>query len=255
MKAVIVEDEKFASQALQDLIHEIDPTIEIVAVLQSIEESVEWFKFSLNPAPDLVFMDIHLADGQSFAIFDEVKITCPIIFTTAYDEYALKAFEVNSIDYLLKPINREDLQRAIGKYKTMVFNPSNNAELVNTLIASIKKGERAYKSYFLVPEKDKLIPLATADIAYIYIDVKMVKAVTFANKTYYFDLSLDELGAQLNPTDFFRANRQYIVSRRAVKDLSLWFGGKMILNLTMSVPERIVVSKLKTADIKRWVAM
>jgi len=255
MKAVIIEDENFASQALKSLIHEVDPTIEIVAVLQSIEESVEWFKFSLNPTPDFVFMDIHLADGPSFAIFDEVKITCPVIFTTAYDEYALKAFEVNSIDYLLKPINRKDLERALGKYKNMVANPSSHTELFNTLIASLKKNEPTYKSYFLVPEKDKLIPLATADIAYIYIDVKMVKAVTFANKTYYLDQSLDELNLQLNPLDFFRANRQYIVSRKAVKDLSLWFGGKMILNLTHSAPERVVISKLKAGDIKRWIAV
>ena len=254
MKAVIVEDEMFAAQALQSLIHDINPTIEIVAILQSIKKSIEWF--SANPTPDLVFMDIHLADGSSFAIFDEVKITCPIIFTTAYDEYALKAFEVNSIDYLLKPVNQKDLERAIGKYKTMTAVPNNNAELISTLIATIKKGgERVYKSNFLVSEKDKLIPLATADIAYVFIDTGIIKAVTFASKTYYLDQTLDELEAQLNPTDFYRANRQFIVSRKAVKDLSLWFGGKMMLNLTVPVPEKITISKLKASDIKQWVAL
>ncbi|MCL2412881.1 MAG: LytTR family DNA-binding domain-containing protein [Bacteroidales bacterium] len=254
MKAVIIEDENFAAQALQNLIQEIDPSIEIVAVLQSIEESVEWFKFSNNPAPDLVFMDIHLADGPSFAIFDEVKIPCPIIFTTAYDEYALKAFEVNSIDYLLKPISRENLERALHKYKNLTANPDNHVELINTLVANLKKGGRDYKSYFLVPEKDKLIPLATADIAYIYIDVKVVRAVTFSNKTYYLDQTLDELASLLNPDDFFRANRQYIISRKAVKDLSIWFGGKMIVNLILSVPERITVSKLRAKNIKEWIS-
>jgi two-component system LytT family response regulator len=253
MKAVIVEDEIFAAQALQNLIHEVDASIEVLAILPSIDDSVEWFRS--HSAPDLVFMDIHLADGSSFAIFEEVKISCPVVFTTAYDEYALKAFEVNSIDYLLKPINRKDLERAIGKYKHMIAAPETNTDLINNLIASIKKTERAYKSYFLVPDKDKLVPLATADIACIYIDVKMVKAVTFANKTYYLDQSLDELAEQLNPYDFFRANRQYIIARKAVKDLSKWFGSKMTVNLSVPVPEKIVVSKLKVNEIKQWMMM
>ncbi len=253
MKAVIVEDEIFAAQALQNLIREADASIEILSILQSIDESVEWFHS--HPIPDLVFMDIHLADGSSFAIFEEVNINCPIIFTTAYDEYALKAFEVNSIDYLLKPINQKDLERAINKYKNMVVSPNNNTELINKLIASIKKGERTYKSYFLVPEKDKLVPLATSDIAYICIDAKMVKAVTFANRTSYLDQSLDELVIQLSPVDFFRANRQYIIARKAIKDLSLWFGSKMVVNLSVSTPERIVISKAKVGEIKRWMAM
>ena len=253
MKAVIVEDEIFAAQALQGLIYEVDASIEVLSILQSIDESVEWFRS--HPVPDLVFMDIHLADGSSFTIFDEVNIACPVVFTTAYDEYALKAFEVNSIDYLLKPINRKDLERAVAKYKNMIAIPNSSKELMNALITSIKNSERAYKSYFLVPEKDKLVPLAAADIAYICIDVKMVKAVTFANKTYHLDQSLDELGVQLNPVDFFRANRQYIIARRAVKDLSIWFGGKIAVNLSVTTPERIIVSKLKISEIKRWMAM
>ena len=253
MKAVIIEDEIFASQALQNLIRETDDSIEVLSVLQTIDDSVEWFRS--HPVPDLVFMDIHLADGSSFAIFDEVKITCPVIFTTAYVEYALKAFEVNSIDYLLKPINQKDLERAVNKYKHILSTPYNSAELINKLIASIKKGEMAYKSYFLVPEKDKIVPLSTADIAYICIDAKMVKAVTYANRTYYLDQSLDELGVQLNPAEFFRASRQYIIARKALKDLTLWFGGKMALNLTVAMPERIIISKAKVVEIKQWMTM
>ena len=253
MKAVIVEDEIFAAQALQGLIDEIDTTIEVLAVLQSAEDSIEWF--DTHPVPDLVFMDIHLADGSSFAIFDAVNITCPIVFTTAYDEYALKAFEVNSIDYLLKPINRKDLERAINKYKNLMVGFDNNSALINKLIASLKQGERTYKSYFLVAERDKLIPLATADIACIFIDEKMVKAVTFAGRTYYLDQTLDELMLQLSPVDFFRANRQYIIARKAVKNMAVWFGGKLAVNLSVQTPERIIVSKLKAGEIKRWMAM
>jgi len=251
MRAVIIEDEFYAAKTLRKLIQKLDASIEILAVLQSIDESVEWFRS--HSMPDLVFMDIHLADGLSFSIFDEVNITCPIIFTTAYNEYALKAFEVNSIDYLLKPVNQNDLERAINKYKNMVVGPNTNTELINKVIASIKNERREYKSYFLVPEKDKLIMLAVADIAYIFIDERKIKATTFADRVYLLDNSLDDVEAQLNPEVFYRANRQYIIARKAVKDLTIWFGGKMAVNLSVATPERIIVSKQKVAEIKKWV--
>ena len=248
MKAIIVEDEIYASEALQELIQKIDASIEILAVLQSIDESVEWFRS--HPMPDVVFMDIHLADGSSFAIFEEVNITCPVIFTTAYNEYALKAFEVNSIDYLLKPINQNDLARAINKYKNMVGSQISN---IDKLIAMIKNEKREHKSYFLVPEKDKFIMLAIADIAYIFIDERKVKAITFANRTYLLDKTLDDVEAQLNPDEFFRANRQYIIARKAVKDITIWFGRKVAVNLSVTTPERVIVSKQKVAEVKKWV--
>jgi len=250
MKAIIIEDEIVAAQALKTLIRETDSDIQVIAVLQSIDESVEWFQ--TGPLPDLVFMDIHLADGSAFTIFEKVNISCPIIFTTAYDEYALKAFEVNSIDYLLKPINKQDLKRAIDKYKNYSFHSDNNTDLINKLLKNLKQDTPSYKSYFLVPEKDKLIPLATHDIAYIGIDAKMVKAVTFDNRTYYMDLVLDDLTRQLDPSLFFRANRQYIIAHKAVKDVSLWFGNKLSVNLTVPAPERIFVSKARVGEFKRW---
>ena len=252
MKAIIIEDETMAAGELQSLIKEIAPDMNILKVLQSIDESVEWLQ--LNPMPNLVFMDIHLADGSSFSIFDEASITCPVIFTTAYDEYALKAFEVNSIDYLLKPINKKDLERAIRKYEHLSGNSTVNEDLMKKLLTSIKEQTPNYKSYFLVPDKDKLIPLATQDIAYVYIDSKIVKAVTHSNKTYYLDKNLDELMCQLNPTLFFRANRQYIISKLAVKDLTIWFGNKLSVNLNIAVPERILVSKARVPEIKSWLS-
>ena len=252
MKAVIIEDEIIASQALQQLAVEVDPDIEVIATLQTIDESVEWF--CSNAMPDLVFMDIHLADGSSFSIFDEVDISSPIIFTTAYDEYALKAFNVNGIAYLLKPISKNDLERAIAKLKNLSANPLENINTINRLIASIREGKTAHKSYLLVPEKDKLIPLATADIAFIYIDTKLVKAVTCAGKTYHLDQTLDELIMLLNPAHFFRANRQYIIARKAVKDLTLWFNSKLVVNLNPQAPEKVVVSKAKSGEIKKWIS-
>jgi two-component system LytT family response regulator len=252
MKALIIEDEIIAAKALQTLIREVNPDMEIIATLQSIDESVEWFQTC--PPPDLVFMDIHLADGSAFAIFDKATVSCPVIFTTAYDEYALKAFEVNSIDYLLKPINKKDLERAISKYKNFSFYPKENMEWMDRLLCSLKQNKPNYKSYFLVPEKDKLIPLAIHDIAYIYIDAKMVKAVTLGNRVYYLDQGLDDLMQQLDPSFFFRANRQYIIAHGAVKDVSHWFGGKLSVNLTIHTPERILVSKARCGEFKKWFA-
>ena len=249
MKALIIEDEILAAQSLQKLVTEVALDTEIIGVLQSIEESVAWF--NENPMPDLVFMDIHLADGSSFAIFEQVQITCPIIFTTAYDEYALKAFEVSSIDYLLKPINRNDLTRAMNKYKNLVADKSFDNQALVELVQKIGTSKK-YKSCFLVPERDKLIPLATANIAYFYIDTKTVKAITLDEHTYYMSQTLDDIMLQLNPDDFFRANRQFIVSRKAIKDLTIWFGNKLSLNLLVKIPEEIIISKAKVSEFKNW---
>ena len=249
MKALIIEDEVLAAQSLQKLITEVAPDTEIIGVLQSIEESVTWF--DENPMPDLVFMDIHLADGSSFAIFERTQITCPIIFTTAYDEYALKAFEVSSIDYLLKPINRNDLTRAMNKFNTLVGEKANNNNAIETLLQQIGM-KKSYKSCFLVPQRDKLIPLATSNIAYIYIEDKSVKTIALDEHVYYMSQTLDEIMNQLNPDDFFRANRQFIVSRKAIKDITVWFGNKLSLNLSVKVPEKIIISKAKVAEFKNW---
>lgn len=249
MKALIIEDEVLAAQSLQKLITEVSPDTVIIGILQSIEESVSWF--DENPMPDVVFMDIHLADGSSFAIFERVQITCPIIFTTAYDEYALKAFEVSSIDYLLKPINRNDLERALNKYNNFVGEKNIDTNALRELVQSIGTSKK-YKSCFLVPERDKLIPLATANIAYIYIDTKTVKAITLDEHVYYMSQTLDEIMSQLNHDDFFRANRQFIVARKAIKDLTIWFGNKLSLNMSVKIPEDIIISKAKVSEFKDW---
>lgn len=250
MKTIIIEDENVAAQALQTLLRELDSEMEIATVLQTIEESVEWFEN--NAMPDLVFMDIHLADGSSFAIFDQVDITCPIIFTTAYDEYALKAFEVNSIDYLLKPINKSDLERALRKYRTL--STRDNSTSLEGLLAQMGGLRKKYKTCFLIPERDKLIPLATNNIAYIYIDTKTVKAISMDGHTYYLNQTLDDIMAQLDPQFFFRANRQFIISRHAVKDMTVWFGNKLAVNLSVPVPEKIIVSKARVGEFKTWFA-
>ena len=248
MKALIIEDEVMAAKTLKKLLGEVSPDTEIVGVLESIEDSVDWI--SQHPMPDLIFMDIHLADGTSFAIFDRVTVTCPVIFTTAYDEYALKAFEVNSIDYLLKPISKEALERAVSKYHSM-SSKSIGQQQFEVLLKQLGAKPK-YKSCFLLPERDKLVPLPTSDIAYAYIDTKTVKLVTFDNKTFYMNQTLDDILAQLDPQMFFRANRQFVISRNAVKDVSVWFGNKLALNLVVETPEKVIVSKARVAEFKAW---
>jgi two-component system LytT family response regulator len=250
MKAVIVEDEIIAAQNLQRLIAQINSSIEIVVVLKSIKKSVEWF--SANPAPDLVFMDIHLSDGSSFSIFEKVKIHAPIIFTTAYDEYALKAFEVNSIDYLLKPIDTKSLERAIEKFSHYNKPKTGNEDLIANMLSMFQKEKMVYKLNFLIPHKDKFIPLSVNDIAYIYWENKNAKIVTFDNRTYYEKDSLDKIQQQIDPHKFFRANRQFIISRKAVKDIVVWFDSKLSVNLTVDIPEKIIVSRIKASEFKEW---
>lgn len=251
MKAVIIEDEKIAAELLKNLICQLDENIEVVTVLQTVEDSVEWL--NSNQHPDILFVDIHLADGSSFSIFEKTDVKCPIVFTTAYDEYALKAFEVNSIDYLLKPINKDDLQRALNKYKNLKGEKHEvDYKVLISRFLTETENVNNYKEHFLVPERDKLVPLAAKDMAYVYIDLKLIKAVTFSGKVYYLNQNLDEIMTQLNPKMFFRANRQYIVSHEAIKDVSIWFGNKISLNLTIPTEEKIIVSKARVSDFKNW---
>lgn len=253
MKAIIIEDEKRAASNLRRLIQITDPEIEIIAELQTIDQSIKWFHD--NPMPDIAFFDIHLADGSSFEIFKEIKITCPIIFTTAYDEYALKAFAVNSVDYLLKPINEEDLKRALNKVQTLSHGEktsADNSDLIKSLLDTLSKAS-TYKTSLLVTHKDKLIPIGLENIAYIYTESKLVKAVTFDGTTHILDQTLEEISGQLQPRNFFRINRQYLVSRKSVKDASIWFNSRLALNLIVPTPERLFVSRSNVKEFKQWI--
>lgn len=250
MKAVIIEDELVATQNLQRLISQVADDIQVIAVMQSVEESVEWL--SLNAAPDVLFMDIHLADGSAFSIFEKVKIHCPIIFTTAYDEYALKAFEVNSIDYLLKPINQKNLVHAIQKLRGQLTTKIDKSDMMAHVLAAFKESNKVFKSNFLIPHKDKFIPLSVNKIACFFTENKMLKIITDDNQIFHLDSSLEELYSQLDPVQFFRANRQFIVSHKAIKDISVWFGSKVSINLFVTVPEKIIVSKARVSEFKAW---
>lgn len=248
MKALIIEDETLASRHLTRILDEIGE-IDVVGTLESISETIEWF--GVNPQPDLVFMDIHLADGIAFEIFNHVNISCPIIFTTAYDEYALRAFKVNSVDYLLKPVEASDIQAALDKLKNLAGKESLQTTL--TGLIDFFRTTQKYKSHFLIPVKgDKLMPVRVSDLACFFIDTGIVKAVTFDNRNYRIDSTLDEISDMLDPADFFRANRQFIISRESVKDVDLWFSGRLSLNLKVETPEKVVLSKARVAEFKSW---
>jgi DNA-binding LytR/AlgR family response regulator len=250
MKALIIEDEILASRHLRQVLDEAGD-FTILKVVESIRETVTWFE--KNQQPDIVFMDIHLSDGSAFEIFKLTKITCPIVFTTAYDEYALKAFKVNSIDYLLKPIEVSDVQDAIKKLKE-ISNTGNLQNAINGLLNTFSKCSK-YKKHFLIPARgDKLIPVQTADIACFYVDSGTIKALTFEGRTYTMDFTLDELTDLLDPELFFRANRQYIISLKSIKDIDLWFNSRLSVNLNVSVPDKIVISRGRIPEFKTWFA-
>lgn len=251
MKALIIEDEKAAVRNLKAVLAQVAPEVEVIDVLDSVADALDWF--AAHPLPELVFMDIHLADGSAFEIFEHTDVGCPVIFTTAYDEYALRAFKVNSIDYLLKPIGEEDIRAALAKLKQLHGAASPEPDFLN-LIRTWKRREN-YRTHFLVPAKgDKLLPLAVGSISFFYIADGIVKAVTTEGKEYVLAQTLDELAECLNPQLFFRANRQYLLSREAVKDIDLWFNNRLAINLRLATPGKIVVSKARVAEFKEWFA-
>lgn len=247
MKVLIIEDETAAARNLQSMLESIEPDIKVVGITESIIDTLDWF--AENSMPDIVFMDIHIADGESFRIFDSVDISAPIIFTTAYDQYALEAFKVNSIDYLLKPLKEEDLQRAMDKWRRITHTERNEyRHRIDTMISE----QHQRSDMFLVHVKDKIVPLQAADIAYFYTSNERVTAHLLDGTSLPMDKTLEALQSSLSEHDFFRANRQFIVARKAVKDISVWFGSRLSLNLTVEIPERIVISKARVPEFKRW---
>lgn len=252
MKVIIVEDEIAASENLTYMLESIDSEIEILTVLDSVASAVSYFS-TPNDA-ELILMDIHLADGISFEIFDQVTINTPIIFTTAYDQYAVKAFKVNSIDYLLKPIDEDELKEALNKFKNQSGKSNSIENQMKGLLTLLKNTKKVYKSTYLVHQRDELIPLKTEDIAFLYIDVGIVRAVTNNNHSYIIDKKLEDIENELNPTDYYRVNRQFIVNKNAIANIKYYFNGKLIVNTNPPFKERIVVSKAKASEFKKWMS-
>ncbi|MBO5217025.1 MAG: response regulator transcription factor [Alistipes sp.] len=249
-KFLIIEDETAAAVNLKAILRKIAPEAEVVGVLESIEESVEFFSDAQHVRPDLIFMDIHLADGESFKILDKVDVEAPIIFTTAYDEYAIKAFKVNSIDYILKPIKEEEIRFAMEKFSRLTQQQAQSYRHNVEELVEQKRVQR--ERVFLIHHKDKLIPLSVDDVAFFYTSNERVTATTFDGRIFPIERTLEQLQAMLSPDVFFRANRQFIIARDAVKDIVIWFGARLALNLSVETPEKIIISKARVPEFKQW---
>lgn len=247
MRILIVEDETAAYDNLVDILSIIDSGIQIVGNTESIRQTVRWLK--TNPLPDLILMDIHLSDGSAFSIFNSVEIETPVIFVTAYDEYAIEAFKVNSIDYLLKPIKEEDLKRALEKFRRLTRHDILKYLSQLTNLTQVPK----YADKILVPFRDKLQPVDLKEISCFYTTEKKTRIFLKNGKSYPYSSSLEQIEVTLNPADFIRANKQFILSRSSVKNITIWFDSRLLITLDIEPPERIYVSKNRAAQFKAWI--
>jgi DNA-binding LytR/AlgR family response regulator len=246
MRVLIVEDETIAFEYLSKLIARVDSTIEIAGATESISQTVKWLKS--NPLPDLIFMDIHLSDGSAFSIFDLITVETPIIFTTAYDEYAINAFKVNSVDYLLKPVEEPDLCKAIEKFRKLT-SPERNEYLVQQSRTTPVGG---YYKKLLISFNDQLIPISIQDIVYFYTSDHQTSITLSDGKKLPYNKTLDSIMQNLDPEMFFRANKQFVVSREHVKNITVWFDRRLLITLDAETPERVYISKNKATEFKEW---
>jgi DNA-binding LytR/AlgR family response regulator len=251
MNILIVEDEELAQKKLQKTLASVDPSAKVVGITDSIQSTVEWLQ---GPnAVDLILMDIELADGQSFEIFNLVEVKAPVIFTTSYDEFALKAFKVNSVDYLLKPIQVEDLQVALSKYKKISAAKTGDVN-IETLVKQLQQQlqPKEYRKRFLVKHAQKLVSVDVDEIAYFYSDGRLNFFKTSDNKKYVVDYTMDELEDMLDAEKFFRISRSFYVAIEAIDKIDDYFGNRLILQLKPAVDKEALVSREKVSDFKKW---
>lgn len=249
MNILIVEDEPIAAKQLKKLIREFDSDFEICGITDSISETVEILE---KTKPDLIFMDIQLADGLSFEIFKQIEISTPVIFTTAFDKYAVDAFKVNSIDYLLKPITSESVKNAFANYEKMksVFSKNSFSAQVVSILENI--GRQQFKDRFLVKLGNKLIPVEISEVLYFFAEDKWTYIITKSNKKYLINYTLTQLEELLDPAKYFRLNRQYMVPRETLLSLESYFKGQVVVKLKTLESEKIVVSRQQTPLLKKW---
>jgi DNA-binding LytR/AlgR family response regulator len=250
MNYVIVEDEEPAAQRLEKLIREVEPSLVMVAQLVSIKSSVNWL--TENKHPDVIFMDIQLADGISFEIFNFVKPQCPVIFTTAYDQYALQAFKVNSIDYLLKPIKKNELSEAINKLKALRPNDQEKSFPDFENLLKMIKGKEEFQKRILIRYADTIKAIEIKDVAYFYTENKINFLCSFDKKTYPIDSNLDQIEAMIDPAVFFRINRQFIVNVNAIKNMVSYSKSRVKLELNPPTDIETVVSTERSPNFKSW---
>jgi two-component system LytT family response regulator len=249
MRILIIEDEEAAVKRLQKMLKEITPESEVVDALVSIKSSVQWFKS--NPQPDLVLMDVHLADGLSFEIMKQVSIECPVIFTTAYDQYALEAFKLNTVDYLLKPVKKEDLQNAIAKFKK--HQPKAVPAIdIDKIINSFQNAQKDYKKRFVVRYGEHIKTINTDDAAYFYTEARANFMITKDAKRYVIDYNLDQLETLIDPKVFYRINRQFIIGIHSIEEMLTYSKSRVLIKLNPPCKIETIVSTERSGDFKQW---
>jgi two-component system, LytTR family, response regulator LytT len=255
MNILIVEDEELAVKKIQKTLSGVDPDARVVGITDSITATVDWL--NKNPSPDLILMDIELSDGQSFEIFTRVEVKSAVVFTTSYDEYALKAFKVNSIDYLLKPIQKEDLESALQKYRQMknMYSSGKTPDLnVDNLVKELRQKlqPKEYRKRFLVKHAQKLVSIEVEEIAYFFSDGRLNFFKTYDNKKFVVDYTMDELEDMLDPERYFRISRAFYIAVDSVDQIHDYFGNRLLLHLKPAVDKEALVSREKVAEFKKW---
>ena len=249
MNVLIIEDEEQAAQRLENVIKQLEPTATILNKIDSVKQSVNWL--NNNAAPDLVFMDIQLADGLSFRIFEQSEIKSPVIFTTAYDEYALRAFKVNSIDYLLKPIDKNELQAALRKFKDLA-KQSNIPHVIDNINEVVKMLTKRYKTRFVVKVGEHLRTIEANDIQYFYSKDKTTFCVTQSNRHIILDFSLEQLEEMIDPNRYYRINRKYLISSDSIEDIVSYMNSRLKLVLKVRHDDDLIVARERVQHFKDW---
>ncbi len=249
IKILIIEDEEPAVKRLQKMILELEPNAEMLENIVSVSSGVTWLQE--NATPDLIFSDIQLSDGLSFEIFKQVEVGCPIIFTTAYDQYAIEAFKVNSIDYLLKPIKKDDLQVAINKYKKLSSGEKTNID-IKKLMEAFTTSNSNYKTRFIVRYGEHIKTIKIEEVAYFYTEDKINFLSTIEGRRYTIDYNLDNLESMLDPKVFFRINRQYIISIHSIKEMFAYTKSRVLIKLNPVSKHETIVSTERSGDFKLW---
>lgn len=248
LNVLIIEDEAKAARELANMLKIIDDEINVLAILDSVEQTLQWF--AANKQPDLILSDIQLADGLCFEIYNQVRIESPVIFCTAFDEYLMNAFDTNAVSYLLKPVTREKLEKALDKFHAMkqAFEKTEN----NNLPALLQQLKYQYKTALLVHHKEKIIPVPVKDIAYFYLDKTYISIATVSNQKYHLSSTLDDIEKSLDPVQFYRANRQFLINKTAISNAERFFARKLVAKLIVDTPETIIVSKAKASEFLQW---
>jgi two-component system, LytTR family, response regulator LytT len=251
MQILILEDEEQALNRLQKLIAEVVPDAVVAGYAVSVQGAVEWLEN--NVMPDLIFMDIQLADGNSFQLFNKVKINCPVIFTTAYEDYALQAFKVNSVDYLLKPIDKMDVKRAIDKLRLLQGSRSFTVDY-SEILKTIQPPEKKYKDRFIIKLGDTIKSISLPDVAYFYTENKANFVCTNEGKRFPVDFNLDQIEQMVNPKNFFRINRQFIIGHHAIEEMKAHTRSRVIVKLSPPSKLDTVVAIDRATDFRNWLS-